>query len=86
VVRGQIAAEVGRACGAAAEGAEPVGVWLSEARCLSGLSGAWPGVVSVWRLITPVSGMSGSSPGWPSVRRRGFMMRFGAPPDPITSG
>lgn len=44
------------------------------------------GIESACRFKTPVPGISVSSQGWPSVFRRGFMILFGAPPDPTTSG
>jgi hypothetical protein len=89
-VRGGIAVEVGRWGTVTEPEEEPLGVWLSEGRDCSGL------LMSDWdteaasllllRVNVPVPGISESSPGWPSVRRRGFMIRLGAPPEPITSG
>lgn len=63
--------------------AEPVDVWLWEARCLSRLSG---GAGSRCRFKTAVPGMSVSSPGWLSAHLLGFMTLLRAPPEPMTSG
>jgi hypothetical protein len=84
--RGGIVVEVGRCCGAEPV-EEVVGVWVNMGREL-GLSrpGGRGGGGSLWRLSIPVPGISGSSLMGPSVRRLGFIIRLGAPPDPMTSG
>lgn len=41
---------------------------------------------SLVKLSIPVPGISGSSVMGPSVRLRGFIIRLGAPPEPMTSG
>ena len=89
--RGGIVVEVGLCCSTETDcGTEPVddtGVWLKDGRAWLGLSGpGGRGDTSVCRFNTPVPGISDSSLRGPSVRLLGFMIRLGAPPDPITSG
>jgi hypothetical protein len=82
--RGGIVVDVGRCWVEPVE--EVVGVWVKTGRELGLSKPGGRGGGSLWRFKIPVPGISGSSAIGPSVRRRGFMIRLGAPPEPITSG
>lgn len=83
--RGGMEVEVGLCVAPLAVDGVAVG-WVTVGRWLGLSRPGGRGGGSLWRLRILVPGISESSGMGPSVRLRGFMMRFGAPPEPMTSG